>query len=112
MKKCSNCSYCLIVDYGYSNYTVEGSDVYCSLGLNPDAPFDRWYGEDKRDTFASTCPKFDETEGPVLIDVERDDLVRTKEKGSYYLEPVKGPDKWKNYETKFVSRHAIEKFVE
>lgn len=69
MKKCSDCVYAIIRDYGYSNYTVEGSDVYCSKSLNPNAPFDRWYGEDKRDLFAEQCDSFKEGY-PVEIEVD------------------------------------------
>lgn len=111
-KRCSECSYCINVEFGYSNYTVEGVNVYCSLGLNPETGFDRWYGEDKRDTFASTCPKFDSTHGPVVIDVDREQMSRLpKELGQYWSEWKKGPDKWEHYETPFISRHKIEEIV-
>ena len=72
-KKCSNCDFCVLQDFGYSNYTVEGTEVYCSNGLNPAAPFDRWYGADSRDEFAKTCSAFQHTVGPVSIDCDFED---------------------------------------
>lgn len=48
MKKCDECKFAELRDYGYSEYTVEGTEVLCLLDLNPDLPCDRWYGEDKK----------------------------------------------------------------
>jgi hypothetical protein len=113
MKKCSDCNFCLIKEYGYSNYTVEGADVYCTLGLNPEAPFDRWYGEDKRDLFAETCPDFNSTYGPVVIDAEEEEVSRKPRKdGEYWSERKDGPDKWENYETPHISRYKIAEICE
>lgn len=53
---CDVCVHALLEDQGYSNYTVEGTDFTCKLGLNPNGTFDRWYGEDKRLAFAAECP--------------------------------------------------------
>ena len=71
-KKCSKCNYAILIDEGYSNYTVENTTLYCSLNLNPEAPFDKWYGEDKKDLFANSCEKYTDTVEPVYIDVEMD----------------------------------------
>lgn len=72
IKKCSTCDYCVLVDDGYSNYTVMGTTAHCSLGLNPNGSFDLWYGKDKRDTYAEECEKYRSTVGPVEIDVDRE----------------------------------------
>jgi hypothetical protein len=69
--KCVNCKFCVLEDYGYSNYTVEGTNADCLLNLNPDFPVDNFYGETKEHNFASTCSRF--TEGsPIAIDVDHD----------------------------------------
>jgi len=56
--KCTDCKYCIEEDFGYSNYTVEGTTVDCLLKLNPDFPKDRWYGEELALNFASKCKRF------------------------------------------------------
>jgi len=71
-QQCTDCSNCALVDNGYSNYTVEGTDVYCLLALHPLAPFDKWYDEDWRLDYAGFCPSFSEGT-PAHIDVERYD---------------------------------------
>lgn len=58
-------------DFGYSNYTVEGTTVECLLGKLPEAPFDRWYGEDERLAFAEQCKAFNLGD-PVEIDCDRE----------------------------------------
>lgn len=68
-KKCTDCDYAVEKSYGYSNYTVEGIDVFCLHGLNPDFPVDRFYGEEKTLLFAEACPSFKEGE-PIGVDVE------------------------------------------
>ena len=44
-KNCSDCKHSVLVDYGYSNYTVEGTNVYCIKKLHPNPGFDNWYGD-------------------------------------------------------------------
>lgn len=56
--KCTDCKFCYEVDYGYSNYTVEGTTVYCLMGANPNFPKDRWYGEEPELEFANQCSFF------------------------------------------------------
>ena len=68
--------YHIAYDYGYSNYTVEGTTVNCAKSLNPDMPFDRWYGEDKRDLFAETCVSYIHG-GGVEIDCDREMEVKS-----------------------------------
>ncbi|KKN52634.1 hypothetical protein LCGC14_0610280 [marine sediment metagenome] len=73
MSSCEDCKFCLFEDYGYSNYTTEGTEFICLKKLHPDGSFDRFYGEDKRLNFASKCSSF--TEGqPVEVDCDREDL--------------------------------------
>ena len=36
VRTCGECRHCFIADFGYSNYTVEGSSVYCELRLHDD----------------------------------------------------------------------------
>lgn len=58
MKTCDQCKFCVLKDEGYSNYTVENTSVNCAESKHPDAPFDRFYGEDERLQFAETCSSF------------------------------------------------------
>lgn len=69
--KCTDCKYCIEIDYGYSNYTVEGTDVDCLLKKNPAFPVDRFYGEEPALLFAEKCGNF--TAGPhPEVDVDQD----------------------------------------
>jgi hypothetical protein len=70
-KKCDECSNCVLEYYGYSNYTVEGTYVHCSLKLHPEDGFDRFYGEDKRLEFAETCKEFTPG-GAIEVDVDQE----------------------------------------
>ena len=72
MKKCNACKYHLNQDTGYSNYTVEGRDIYCLLEQNPDLPVDLWYGDEPKLDFAETCASFQPGDG-VYVDVDHDD---------------------------------------
>lgn len=57
--RCSNCHYAYYKQYGYSNYTVEGCNIGCSLNLNSSFPRDRFYGNDiQGDEYANICHKF------------------------------------------------------
>lgn len=77
--KCTNCKYCLQVDHGFSNYTVEGTDVFCLLELNPKMPVDRFYGEEPILKYAKKCKNFIEGVG-VHIDVEEELLGLSDDK--------------------------------
>lgn len=57
-KTCADCRHCKMQDYGYSNYTVEGTSVECIINAHPNGEFDRWYGEDWRLQWANWCEKF------------------------------------------------------
>lgn len=68
-KTCEKCNFCLLNDFGYSNYTTEGTTVVCLKDKQDD--FDRWYGEDSRLNFAETCPSYDEGEA-FYMDVDQE----------------------------------------
>ena len=68
-KSCLNCKYCVCRDYGYSNYTVEGTEVYCLLNMNYKFPVDIFYGNEPELLYATQCKYF--TKGDcVQLDVE------------------------------------------
>ncbi len=83
-RSCDDCRHCFNVDYGYSNYTTEGTEIYCEIDAHPDAPFDRFYGEDPRLNFASRCKSFSEGEG-ISMDVDREqyDDLSPEDKASW-----------------------------
>jgi len=55
---CNDCKYAIFEDYGYSNYTTEGTAFHCSKKAHPSDGFDRWFGEDERLGFAQSCKEF------------------------------------------------------
>lgn len=59
---CENCIYCYLQDYGYSNYTVEGTEFYCLKRVHPDGDFDRFYGKNPRLKYAEKCDSFEKGE--------------------------------------------------
>lgn len=67
--KCTECKFCIMRDNGYSNYTVEGTDVDCIINLNPAFPVDKWYNTAEDLDFANVCPRFKEGEG-IHVDVD------------------------------------------
>lgn len=71
-KTCEDCKYCILTDYGYSRWAAEGTDADCLLGLNPELPSDRWYGEAKELKYASKCGQFSAGD-PVAVDVDQED---------------------------------------
>jgi len=100
-KKCSNCDYAICEDHGYSNYTVEGTTVYCSLNLHPESGFDRWYGEDARDKYAEHCNMFCEEHGPAAIDVDEECRIGDR----------KDPNSWLKYETPKISAQKLVEII-
>lgn len=72
-KACDECKFCLLEDQGYSNWTVDGTLVYCLKGRHPELGFDRWYGESGHLKFAEQCAEF-EAGAPVQLDVEREEM--------------------------------------
>lgn len=58
-RKCDNCFFAIIEDHGYSDWTCEGSNVFCARDRHPVRNgFDRWYGEDKHLNYAKKCGIF------------------------------------------------------
>lgn len=62
-KRCSECLNAETKNYGHSDYTVEGTFVFCTLKLHPNNGFDRWYKITPDDAYAETCSEF-EPDGP------------------------------------------------
>ena len=92
-KVCSLCQFCLQDDYGYSNYTTEGSTFHCLLGLNPalegqEEQYTRMTQEmaDALDV-AKTCPSF-LSGAPVTLDVDREGLPDRVPRSGYRAEDV------------------------
>jgi hypothetical protein len=73
MKHCSKCKFSLKQEVGYSNWTVEGCDLYCLKGLNKSLPADGWYGECPEGFFAEECSSYIESRETILIDVDKED---------------------------------------
>jgi hypothetical protein len=71
-KTCRRCRWHMWEEYGYSNYTVEGSYFHCLKKLHPEDGFDEFYGEDPRLDFAQTCGSFQVGEG-VQLDCDREE---------------------------------------
>lgn len=71
-RTCDDCRFAVYLDYGYSSYTVEGTEFVCSEDKHPDGVFDRWYGEDKKLDHAEQCVTFTVGE-PIQVDVDREE---------------------------------------
>ncbi|MDD4082373.1 MAG: hypothetical protein PHD05_03200 [Sphaerochaetaceae bacterium] len=69
MRRCTSCKYCIEEDYGYSNYTVEGTEINCLLGRNKSFPIDRHYRQELEIAFAEKCNNYIKGD-PVTIDIE------------------------------------------
>lgn len=69
--KCIECRYCISTDYGYSNYTVEGTTCDCLLDLNPGFPKDRFWGEEPILDYANQCSSYTQGDG-LFFNVEDD----------------------------------------
>ncbi len=73
-KSCNDCEFALFNDYGYSNYTQEGTEFFCTLRFHPDDGFDSFYGNDPRLEFADECVMFTLGE-PIAMDVDNEGLA-------------------------------------
>ena len=69
---CLDCKWRVSEDFGYSNYTVEGTTFHCAIRKHPDGEFDQFYGEDKRLKYAAECASFEPGEG-VTMDVDHEE---------------------------------------
>jgi hypothetical protein len=97
--KCTDCVFSIHKDFGYSNYTVEGTTIHCSKNLNPYLPSDRWYGENPALLFAQYCESFDYGQ-PVTIDCDIENSFgrdwTPDEKYVYYAtDKVSSADIWR-----------------
>lgn len=70
-RSCMTCRFGCHVDFGYSNYTTEGTTFQCAKKLHPDGEFDEFYGEDKRLKYGADCQGFEVGEG-ISMDVDRE----------------------------------------
>lgn len=76
MKNCDKCKNCVLWDYGYSNYTVEGTTFYCAKNIHPDKSFDHFYGEEPKLLYAEQCSEYEEGQGISLsVEDSYDDLT-------------------------------------
>lgn len=82
---CNDCQFAFFADYGYSNYTVEGTDFFCTIGRHPKDGFDRFYGEDNRLDFAKECKCFVRG-APITMDVDHEDETELTESQKMLLQ--------------------------
>ena len=78
--RCTTCRFCYIADYGYSNYTTEGSEIHCLLKLNPRMPVEDsgWsWDEASRNhpinRYAESCERYRLTPETMHMDVDHED---------------------------------------
>jgi hypothetical protein len=82
MNKCDDCKYAVIEDYGYSNYTVEGTTVSC--GKRVFEPFDNFYGEapEYKQEAILNCTQH-APGGPIYMDVDGETTLTPEEQEIY-----------------------------
>lgn len=71
-RNCGDCKFSVRQDYGYSNWTVEGTNFSCLKDLHPDREFDFFYGEPDQLKYASSCQSYVFGAG-LSIDCDNDD---------------------------------------
>lgn len=68
--QCESCKFYVLDDYGYSNYTVEGTMQCCAKKVF--VSFDRFYGNaPEQAKIPDPCPRYEFGE-PIEMDVEMD----------------------------------------
>ncbi len=86
-KTCDGCKWALHQDFGYSNYTTEGTTFSCLKDLHPEKEgFDEFYGEDKRLEFAQQCPGYVAGEG-TYVDCDREQEGPDGDMSNYNSDP-------------------------
>lgn len=71
-RRCDNCTHSVTIEFGWSNWTVQGAVVVCMLKLHPELEYDAWYGEAEDALYANHCASYED--GPQYhLDVERCD---------------------------------------
>ncbi|HET9285764.1 MAG TPA: hypothetical protein VFR24_27755 [Candidatus Angelobacter sp.] len=68
-RNCERCKFGCLFDFGYSNYTVEGTEFFCAMKRHPNGHFDRFYGE--RLDYAEICQSFKFGEA-ICMDVDHE----------------------------------------
>lgn len=58
-EECVNCTFAIFQDTGYSNWTVEGTNFFCGLGVHPADGFDSFYATDPGLKYAAECDAFE-----------------------------------------------------
>jgi hypothetical protein len=71
IRTCMTCKYAVHQDFGYSNYTVEGTTFSCAKNLHPAGSFDEFYGEDNRLEHGKDCVGWVHGDG-VAMDVDHE----------------------------------------
>ncbi len=71
-QQCDSCKFCVYDDYGYSNWTVEGTTKSCAKGMHE--AFDNFYGNDKVwSVVPNPCEK-KEIGNPIVMDCEGENM--------------------------------------
>ena len=81
MKTCFDCNFAVLQDYGYSNYTVEGTTFRCAKKAHPQGECEHTFDDDPWATFADKCDSF-ESGCCIRLDVEgeQETLLSDEEK--------------------------------
>lgn len=77
-RRCDECFFCVLKDDGYSNYTVENTEVFCIAGAHPvEDGFDHgWGGREQQphNYYAEQCPSY-RKHAPVMLDVDAEEAT-------------------------------------
>jgi hypothetical protein len=91
-RTCNDCKLAIYQDYGYSNYTVEGTNLICA-GMYQ-VEFDNFYGKAEQAKFAEQCEHFVQSvDGPFTMDVDGEWSMQDmtpEQKETYDLYVTKG----------------------
>jgi hypothetical protein len=78
-KSCVGCKFLYTQDHGYSNYTVEETDLRCALNRNPNLPADvPWDWKQEDDNWPATKDSRCDRYAPgarIHLDVDGDETV-------------------------------------
>lgn len=94
---CAKCKFLYFQDAGYSNYTVESTEVHCALDQNPhlrgvrhDLPYDWDYrqGDNWPVTRDSRCEHYAPTDNHVHFDVDGDTSIDDFNVGSEAIDAI------------------------
>lgn len=68
-RSCGGCKFAVMQDHGWSNYSAEGAEFFCSKQVHPEDGFDSFYSASPRLAFAADCTLF-EAGFPINMDVD------------------------------------------